>query len=174
MTTEPELKILHTREEIAETVKRLASEIKRDYQGNKLLVVGILKGSFMFIADLIRQLDMPVEVEFVILSSYGSGTETSGKVRMSKGLHTDTRGRHVLVVEDIIDTGFTISFLLDYLRRHRPVSFKLCVLADKPSRRKVPVKIDYRGFTVTNKFIVGYGIDWDEKYRYLPDLCYIE
>ena len=174
MNTEPVLKPLYSREDIAAAVEKLANEIRRDYLGKRLVIVGILKGSFMFIADLIRQLNIPVEVEFVVLSSYGEGTESSGNIRMVKGLSTDIKGRDVLVVEDIIDSGYTINFLLDYLRRHRPASFKLCVLLDKRERRKVPVVIDYRGFTVPNKFVVGYGIDWDEKFRYLPDIRYID
>jgi len=174
MSTEPVPKLLYSRDEIAEAIKRLAGEIRRDYESKHPVIVGILKGSFMFIADLIRELGMPVEVEFVVLSSYGSGTESSGRIRMAKGLSTDIKGRHVLVVEDIIDSGYTIRFLLDYLRRQRPASFKLCVLLDKPERRKVPVAVDYRGFMVPNKFVVGYGIDWDEKFRYLPDIRYID
>jgi len=174
MTVEKEPVVLYTREQVIEAVSRLASEIKRDYRGKNPVIIGILKGSFMFIADLIRELAMPVEVEFVVLSSYGSGTESSGKVRMAKGIHTDIKGRHVLVAEDIIDSGYTITYLLDYLRQRRPASLKLCVLLDKEPRRKVPVIIDYRGFRVPNKFVVGYGIDYDEKYRYLPDIRYIE
>lgn len=173
-TPEPNLICYKSRQEIAETIKGLAAEIRRDYAGKPLLVVGILKGSFIFIADLIRELGIPVEVEFVILSSYGHGTVSTGKVKMEKGIHTDIKGKHVLVVEDIVDSGYTINYLMDYLRSHKPLSYKLCVLADKPSRRKVPVMIDYTGFTVPNKFIVGYGIDWDEKYRSLPDICIVE
>lgn len=176
MTTSPgpNLVCFKSRQEIAETVRGLASEIRRDYAGKPLLVVGILKGSFIFIADLIRELGIPVEVEFVILSSYGHGTKSPGKVKMEKGLQTDIKGKHVLVVEDIVDSGHSINFIMDYLRGLRPLSYKLCVLADKPSRREIPVMIDYTGFTVPNNFIVGYGIDWDEQYRALPDICYIE
>lgn len=134
----------------------------------------MLKGSFVFMADLVRVLNMPLEVEFVRLSSYGSGTETSGRVKMAGGLGVDIRGRDVLVVEDIVDTGITLSFLLDYLRNQGPASLKLCALLDKPSRRKVPLRIDYLGFTVENVFIVGYGIDWNEQYRYLADVCCVE
>jgi hypoxanthine phosphoribosyltransferase len=173
-SSQPNLVCFKSRQDIAETIKGLAAEIRRDYAGKPLLVVGILKGSFIFIADLIRELGMPVEVEFVILSSYGHGTVSSGKVKMEKGIHTDIKGKHVLVVEDIVDSGHTINYLMDYLRGLKPLSYKLCVLADKPSRRKVPVMIDYAGFTVPNKFIVGYGIDWDEQYRALPEICFVE
>ncbi|MEW6141784.1 MAG: hypoxanthine phosphoribosyltransferase [Chloroflexota bacterium] len=174
MTDEKEPVVLYAREQIVEAVGRLASEIRHDYQGKNPVIIGILKGSFMFIADLIRELAMPVEVEFVVLSSYGSETESAGKVRMAKGVHTTIKGRHVLVVEDIIDSGYTVSYLLDYLRQRRPASLKLCVLLDKELRRKVPVVVDYRGFRVPNKFVVGYGLDYDEKYRYLSDIRCIE
>ena len=166
--------VLFTRNEISETVNRLAAEINRDYAGKELLLVGVLKGSFVFLADLIRLLDLPVEIDFIGLSSYGSGTKSSGKVRVGRGLRTQVRGRNVLVVEDIVDTGLTTSYLLDYLRKKKPASLKLCSLTEKPSRRKTPVTIDYLGFTVPDKFVVGYGLDWDQKFRNLPDLCFIE
>ena len=166
--------ILFTREEVEATVKKLAAEIRKDYQGKCPLLIGILKGSFVFMADLIRLLNFPLEVEFITLSSYGRGRESSGKIRVVKGLAAEVKGRDVLVIEDIVDTGLTISFLLDYLRKKKPASLKLCALTDKPSRRQIPVTIDYLGFTVPNKFIVGYGIDWDERFRYLPDICFVE
>ena len=162
------------REEIDNAVQRLASELSRDYRGKTPLLIGILKGSFVFMADLVRRLDMPLEVDFVRLSSYGSGTESSGKIRISGKLNLPVEGRHVIVVEDIIDTGLTTAYLLRQIRRNKPASAALCALTEKPSRRKVDVKIDYLGFTVPDRFIVGYGIDWDEKYRNLPDICYIE
>jgi len=174
MVFQPQIKILISRDEIAKAVERLASEIKRDYQGKQPLLIGVLKGSFVFMADLIRQLDLPLELEFVRLSSYGAARESSGKVRMVQGLKTPIKGRDVLVIEDIVDTGITTSFLLDYLRKRNPASLKLCALTDKPSRHRVPVSIDYLGFTVPDKFIVGYGIDFDEKFRYLPDIYGIE
>jgi hypoxanthine phosphoribosyltransferase len=167
-------KVLFSQDEIKQAVARLAAEIRQDYQGKQPLLIGILKGSFVFMADLIRQLQLPVEVDFVKLSSYGAGKETSGKVKVVQGLKTPIKERDVLVVEDIVDTGLTLSFLLDYLRKKRPASLKLCALTDKPSRRQVPVTINYLGFTVPDKFIVGYGIDWNEKFRYLPDICFID
>ena len=174
MSSQPKPHILFRREEIETTVKRLAAEIKKDYQGKHPLLIGILKGSFMFMADLIRFLNFPLEVEFIRLSSYGQGRETSGKVKVVQGLRSPIKGRDVLVIEDIVDTGFTISFLLDYLWKRKPASLRLCALTDKPSRRQVPVTIDYLGFTVPNKFLVGYGLDWDEKFRYLPHICVLE
>ena len=174
MTYQTEPSILFSREEIEATVKRLAAEIREDYQGKSPLLMGILKGSFMFMADLIRLLDFPVEVEFIRLSSYGRGTDSSGKVKVVQGLRSEVRGREILVIEDIVDTGITISFLLDYLRKKKPASLKLCALTDKPSRRQLPVTIHYLGFTVPDKFLVGYGLDLDEKFRNLPDICFIE
>jgi len=174
MFLQPQLKILISHDEIAKAVDRLAREIKRDYQGKKPLLVGVLKGSFVFMADLIRQLDLPLELDFVRLSSYGAAKESSGKVRVVQGLKMPIKGRDVLVIEDIVDTGITISFLLDYLSKKKPASLKLCALTDKPSRHRVSVSIDYLGFTVPDKFIVGYGIDFDERFRYLPDIYAIE
>jgi len=174
MNSQPEPRILFSREEIAAAVKRLAVEIRKDYLGKRPILIGILKGSFMFMADLIRFLDLTLEVEFIGLSSYRRGTESSGKVEVVQGLRSAIKGRHVLVIEDIVDTGLTTGFLLDYLRKKKPASLKLCTLTDKPSRRKAPVAIDYLGFTVPDKFLVGYGLDWDEKFRYLPDICFIE
>jgi hypoxanthine phosphoribosyltransferase len=174
MAAQPQLKILISGSEIASAVKRLACEINKDYQGKHPLLIGVLKGSFVFLADLIRQLDLPLEIDFVRLSSYGSARESSGKVRVAQWLQTHIKGRDVLVIEDIVDTGITTSFLLDYLRKKRPASLKLCALADKPSRHRVPVCIDYLGFAVPDKFIVGYGLDCDEKFRNLPDIYAIE
>ncbi len=174
MRSEPKLSVLFTSEQIAATVNRLAAEIRRDYLGKHPILIGILKGSFMFMADLIRLLDFPLEVEFVRLSSYGRGTESSGKIKVVQGLQSEVRGRDVLLIEDIVDTGLTSAFLLDYLGKKKPASLKLCSLTDKPSRRQVPLNIDYLGLTVPDRFIVGYGIDWDERFRYLPDICALE
>ncbi|MEA3442769.1 MAG: hypoxanthine phosphoribosyltransferase [Chloroflexota bacterium] len=174
MLSQPQLTVLLRREEIAGTVARLASEINRDYQGKQPLLIGVLKGSFVFMADLMRHLDLPLEIEFIRLSSYGSGKESSGEVKVVQGLKTPVKGRDVLVVEDIVDTGCTICFLLDYLKKKKPSSLRLCALTDKSSRRRVPVNIDYLGFAVPDKFIVGYGLDFNEKFRYLPDICYLE
>jgi len=174
MDSQPKLKILFTKEEIEAAVKRLAAEIKEDYQSKYPLLIGVLKGSFMFMADLIRQLDFPLEVEFIRASSYGRGRESSGKIKVAQCLRSPVKGRDVLVIEDIVDTGLTTGFLLDYLRKKKPASLRLCALTDKPSRRQAPVTIDYLGFTVPNKFLVGYGLDLDEKFRNLPDICFLE
>ncbi len=174
MSSQPKLHTLFRRDEIEATVKRLAAEIRGDYYGKYPLLIGVLKGSFMFMADLIRLLDFPLEVEFIRLSSYGRGRQTSGRIKVVQGPRSEVKGREVLVIEDIVDTGLTTSFLLDYLRKKKPASLKLCALTDKPSRRRIPVTIDYLGFTVPDKFLVGYGLDWDERFRNLPDIHVLE
>ena len=174
MSSQNKLRVLVTKAEIESTTRKLAAAITRDYRGKNPLVIGILKGSFVFLADLVRRLDFPLEIELVRLSSYGYGTQTSGKVKVVHGLKFDVKNRHVLVVEDIVDTGTTVAYFMEYLKKKSPASLKLCALTDKPSRRRVPVKIDYLGLSVPDKFIVGYGIDCDEKYRNLPDICYLE
>jgi len=174
MSSQSKLHILFTKQEIEVALSRLAAEITNDYQDKYPLLIGILKGSFMFVADIIRLLDFPLDVEFIRLSSYGRGSETSGRVSVVQGLRSAIKGRDVLVIEDIVDTGLTISFLMDYLRKKKPASLRLCALTDKPSRRQIPVAIDYLGFTVPNKFLVGYGLDYDEKFRNLPDIRLME
>jgi len=174
MVLQSQLRILITREEIEQTVVSLARQINRDYQGKQPLLVGVLKGSFVFMADLVRQLDLPLELDFIKVCSYGAARESSGSVRLVQGLSSPVEGRDVLVIEDIVDTGITISFVLDYLREQKPASLKLCALTDKPSRRRVPVAIDYVGLAVPDKFIVGYGLDCDERFRNLPDICVME
>ena len=174
MNSQPEPQVLFHRDKIEATVKRLAAEITQDYQDKYPLLIGVLKGSFIFMADLVRLLDFLLEVDFVRLSSYGGAKESSGKIKVIHHLRSEVRGREVLVVEDIVDTGLTGAFLLDYLRRKKPASLKLCALADKPSRRRVPINIDYLGLTVPDKFLVGYGLDCDEKFRNLSDICILE
>jgi hypoxanthine phosphoribosyltransferase len=174
METQAGLQVLVPRVEIAAAVQRLAEEITRDYRDKDPVLLGILKGSFIFLADLIRQLDFPLQVEFIRVASYGACRQTSGRVTVVQGLRVPVRGRHVLVVEDIIDTGVTLEFLLAYLARKRPASLRLCALLDKPSRRQAEVPIDYLGLTVPDEFLVGYGLDCDERYRHLPDICVLE
>ncbi len=174
MSSQTGLHCLFTHVEIESAVKRLASEITADYHDKNPLIIGILKGSFIFIADLVRRLDFPLEIDFIRLSSYGSGRQTSGRVKVVHDIRTEVKGRHVLVADDIVDTGITVAYLLDYLKKKKAASLRLCALTDKPSRRRVPVTIDYLGLTVPDKFLVGYGLDCDEKYRNLPDICYLE
>jgi len=165
---------LITQRKINQAVTKLAAEIRRDYRDKQPLLIGILKGSFVFLADLVRELGLSVEIDFVKLSSYGAGTRSSGKVIVVQGLKSKITGRDVIVVEDIVDTGLTVSFIMNYLKKKKPASLRLCALVDKPSQHAVPVNIDYLGFNVPDKFIVGYGIDWDEKFRHLRDICIID
>jgi len=174
MASQSQFKILISRDEIARAVIRLARQINRDYNGKEPLLVGVLKGSFIFMADLIRQLDLPLELDFVKVSSYRADRESSGRARLVQRMNMPVKGRDVLVIEDIVDTGITVASVLDYLRKKEPASLKLCSLTDKPSRRKVSVSIDYLGFTVPNQFVVGYGLDLDERFRDLPDICVAE
>jgi len=166
--------ILYTHEQIENTVKKLADEITRDYAGRKPLLVGILKGSFMFMADLVRHLNFPLEIEFVRVSSYGRNRQSSGKIHMVQGIRARIKDRHVLIVEDIIDSGLSVNHVLESLRNKKPASLKVCCLLDKPARRQVTVPVDYTGLTVPNKFLIGYGLDWAEQYRNLPNICYLE
>ncbi len=174
MSFQPKLHILLTKQKIEEAVNKLAAEVSNDYQTKHPLLIGVLKGSFIFMADLIRRLDFPLEVDFIGVSSYGQNRQSSGRIKVVQGLRSEVRDKDILIIEDIVDTGLTTAFLLDYLRKKGPASLKLCVLTDKPSRRQVPITIDYLGFTLPDKFIVGYGLDWDEKFRNLPDICVLE
>ena len=156
------------KEEIAKKVEELAKQIEKDYEGEQLLVVGILKGASVFVSDLIRKINLDVNIDFMSVSSYGNGTESSGTVRILKDLDVDIAGKNVLIVEDIIDSGLTLSNLVKELEIRNPKSLKLCTLLDKPERRTSNIPVDYVGFVIEDKFIVGYGIDWAEKYRNLP------
>ncbi|MFZ2089741.1 MAG: hypoxanthine phosphoribosyltransferase [Desulfobaccales bacterium] len=163
-------KLLISRKAIANRVKELAAQISRDYVDKNPLLVAILKGAFIFLADLARAVDYPVQVDFVRLRSYGAGTTTSGEVHITKDVELPIKGRHVLVVEDIVDAGLTLDFLLGHLASHQPASLKICCLIDKKERRQVEVPLDYVGFTVEKGFLVGYGLDSGENLRTLPDI----
>lgn len=160
--------ILYTEEELRDIVKRLGQRISEDYKDKNLFMVAALKGAVVFMADLMRAIDIPCAIDFLSLSSYGSGTSTSGEVQVRKDLDVQLEGRDLLVVEDILDSGVTLSFLLKTLSARNPKSIRLCTLLDKPERRKVPITPDYTGAIVPDKFIVGYGLDYAEKYRNLP------
>jgi hypoxanthine phosphoribosyltransferase len=168
------LEVLIAGDEIGRVVNRLAQEINRDYQGKHPLLLGILKGSFVFMADLVRLLEIPVEIDFIRLSSYGSSKVSSGKVRMVHGLSSKVKGKDVIIIDDIVDTGLATRFVVDYLRRRKPASVKVCTLLDKPSRRQVDVPIDYLGVKIPDRFVVGYGLDYDESFRDLPDIRVVE
>lgn len=159
--------VLLSEQEIAAKVAELGAQISQEYKGKDLLIIGILKGAFVFTADLVRSLVVPCQVDFMAVSSYGNATESSGVIRILKDLDASVKGKHVLLVEDIVDSGLTLRYLREYLARQEPASLAVCVLLDKPSRRKTEVEIEYRGFAIPDEFIVGYGIDYAEQYRHL-------
>ena len=154
--------------ELQAKVRELGAQISRDYAGGELTLVGILKGSIFFLTDLARAIDLPVRIELMGVSSYLGGSQTSGEVRITHDVSTPMAGRHLLLIEDIIDTGLTMQFLLDNLSARQPASLRVCVLLEKPSRTKCRVNIDYKGFVIEDRFVVGYGLDSAEKYRNLP------
>jgi hypoxanthine phosphoribosyltransferase len=155
-------------------VKRLGQEISRDFAGQEVMLIGVLKGSFLFVADLIRALEVPALIDFVRLASYGAGTQTSGIVEFRKNLEMSIKDRNVIIVEDIIDSGYTLDFLYSKLILQAPKNLKICTLIDKKARREIAIEADYVGFTVDDGFTIGYGLDYDEKYRDLPDIYLIE
>ncbi len=160
--------VLYSEEKLAEIVKKIGAEISEDYKDKKLLLVSVLKGSVTFMTDLMRAVTIPCEIDFMAVSSYGSGTKSSGTVRILKDLDRDISGYDLLIVEDILDSGKTLSFLIDMLYTKNPASIRICTLFDKPDRRQVDIFPDYKGLIVPDEFIVGYGLDYDEKYRNLP------
>ncbi|MBR6572749.1 MAG: hypoxanthine phosphoribosyltransferase [Clostridia bacterium] len=160
--------VLLSEEEIKEIVKRLGEQITKDYEGKNLLVVSILKGSIMIMADLLREIKLDCKIDFMAVSSYGSGTRTSGSVKIIKDLSIDLSGYDILLVEDILDSGVTLSNLKELLMLRKPASLKICAFLDKPDRRKADIVADYTGASIPDEFVVGYGLDYDEKYRNLP------
>lgn len=166
--------VMISKEEIAAKVEEIAALIDRDYEGEQLLVVGVLKGACVFVSDLIRQMTVPITLDFMSVSSYGMSTQSSGIVKIIKDLDMDITGMNVLIVEDIIDTGLTLNYLRDYLNARHVKTLRICTLLDKPQRRKCDVKADYSGFEIEDKFIVGYGIDCQEQYRNLPYIAAVE
>jgi hypoxanthine phosphoribosyltransferase len=164
---------LFSREQIASIVKNLADQISKDYDDNELVLVCILKGAFMFLSDLIRHIKIPVKIDFVRVASYGAGMKTSGKIEITKDIEIPIEGKDVLIVEDIIDSGRTLRFLKDRFSLLKPRSIKVCALLDKKARREVEIEADYLGIEVDDVFIVGYGIDFNETYRNLPEIHYV-
>jgi hypoxanthine phosphoribosyltransferase len=167
-TASSRIESLISAERIAVRVRELGDTITRDYEGRELILVGVLKGAWVFLADLVRELRVAVSCEFVRVSSYGMGTETSGQPQLLLDVASSLAGKHVLVVDDILDTGISLAWLLEHLQRQAPASLRVCVLLDKPSRRRVDITADYVGFEIPDVFVVGYGIDWAERYRELP------
>jgi len=166
--------VLFTPEQIARRVRELADQLSADYAGRELLVIGILKGSWVFLADLVRHMTIPAVIDFMMVSSYGAGTSSSGVVRIVLDPRCPIENRDVLVVEDILDSGLTLECIVDSLTQRRPKSLKVVALLDKPAGRRVDIKADYVGFAVPDKFVVGYGVDHAERYRNLPYVGYIE
>lgn len=164
-------KILITEEEAKKRIAELAEEINRDYEGKEYTMVVTLRGAVMFFADLFRQLTGNVDCDFIAVSSYGATTHTTGEVKMSKDLSSPIKDKHIIIVEDIIDTGITLSYLKKLLAAREPASLKVCSFLDKPSRREVEIEGDYIGFKIPNEFVIGYGLDYDQKYRNFPDVC---
>ena len=162
------------RQKVESSIKELAKEIEKDYAGEEVVCVGLLKGSVIFLSDLVKEIETPVIIDFMNVSSYGSETVSSGDVKILKDTDLDLRGKNVLIVEDIIDTGLTLEYVIDYFKKVKGVkTIKTCTLLSKPDRRRVQVDVDYIGFEVPHKFIIGYGLDYDQKYRNLPYIAVV-
>ena len=162
------LRVLLSEDEIREKVRELGGKITADYKNSNLMLVTVLKGAVVFLADLMRQIDVPAEIDFMVVSSYGSGVKSSGVVKIVKELDVPLAGKDILIVEDILDSGLTLSYIKELLESRGPRSIRIATLLDKPSRRKVDLQADYIGFSVPDEFVIGYGLDYDEKYRNLP------
>ncbi|MDE6889804.1 MAG: hypoxanthine phosphoribosyltransferase [Eubacterium sp.] len=169
-----QIQVMISEEEVKARTTELAEQISKDFQGEEVIAVGILRGGVYFCTELTQRITVPVILDFMEASSYGAGTESSGQVNITKDLIEDIAGKNVLIIEDIIDTGRTLSLLLENLRARGPKSLKLCALLDKPERRVVEVAVDYKGFVIPNKFVIGYGMDYDQKYRNLPYIGVLE
>ena len=166
--------IMISEDALKKRIKELGEEISRDYEGKEVLAIGILKGAVLFLSDLIREISVDTRIDFMAVTSYGASTQSSGIVRILKDLDTSIEGMDIIIVEDIIDSGITLHYLRDYLMGRKPNSLKICTLLDKPERREADIKADYVGFEVGNKFIVGYGLDYNEKYRNIPYITCLE
>lgn len=166
--------VLISCDELQKKTKEIGKKITQDYQGKDLMLVGVLKGAFMFLGDLAKNIEIPLTIDFMAVSSYGNSTESSGVVRILKDLEGSIEGKDILLVEDIIDTGLTLNYLVSNLRSRGAASVKICTLLDKPERRLVNVELAYKGFDIPDEFVVGYGIDFAEGYRNLPDICILK
>ena len=168
------LKVLLTREQIAKRIVELGARITRDFEGESVVLIGVLKGATIFLADLARELKLDATFDFIAVSSYGNSREQSGEVKLVKNVDYSVAGKNIILVEDILDTGITLTYLKHQLLSHKPKSLKIAALLDKVSRRKAPIHGDYVGFEITDDFVVGYGLDFAERYRNLPDICILE
>jgi len=166
--------VLYTEDDIARRVGELGVQISRDYEGKEVVLIGVLNGAVIFLSDLMRHISVPVMVDMVAISSYGSYSNTSGVVRIMKDLDQNVESKHVLIVEDIVDTGLTLNYLVDYMRARNPASVKVVAMLSKPSRHKVKVNVEYLGFTVPDEFVVGYGLDYAHRYRNLPCIAVLK
>ncbi|HYK36488.1 hypoxanthine phosphoribosyltransferase [Alloacidobacterium sp.] len=167
----PALKVLISRQQIADRIAEIGQQIDRDYTGQSVVLLGVLKGAAIFLADLARNISIDCTFDFVAVSSYGKGQKTSGAVKLIKDVDQPIEGKHVIVVEDILDTGLTLEFLNKLFLQHKPRSLRIATLLDKPSRRMVKIEADYVGFKIPNQFVLGYGMDYAERFRNLPDIC---
>lgn len=172
--SEANLRLIFSEKDIQKTVKRLAKQISKDYEGREIFIVGVLKGSLMFLMDLCREITVPLEYDFMAISSYGAATKSSGVVRIMKDLDLPVESKHVLIVEDIIDSGLTLHYLMKNMQTRNCTSIKVCTLLDRPYRREVDVHVDYNGFECTDDFVVGYGLDFNQRHRNLKDIFAIE
>ncbi|TYQ15003.1 UNVERIFIED_CONTAM: hypoxanthine phosphoribosyltransferase [Acetivibrio alkalicellulosi] len=163
--------VLISREQLKESAKKLGERISLDYAGKSVVLIGVLKGGVVFFADLIREITIPLDMDFISVSSYGHSTRSSGVVRIIKDIDIDIMGKHVLIVEDLVDSGLTLRYLKDLFKGRGPADVKCCTALDKPSRREVDIEIEYKGIIIPDKFVVGYGLDYGGKYRNLPDVC---
>ncbi|MDF2986466.1 MAG: hypoxanthine phosphoribosyltransferase [Eubacterium sp.] len=167
-------RVLISKGELDRQVEELGSRISKDYEGQELVIIGVLKGGFIFLADLARKITIPVDLDFMSVSSYGDSSKSSGVVKIIKDVDINISGKHVLIVEDIIDTGLTLNHLVELLKTRGPLSVKICAALDKPSRRKVDVQVDYKGIEIPDEFVIGYGLDYAGKYRNIPEVCVLK
>lgn len=167
-------RVLISKEQLEAKVEELGKQISKDYEGKELVIIGVLKGGFIFLSDLARKITIPVDLDFMSVSSYGDSSKSSGVVKIIKDVDTNIDGKHVLIVEDIIDTGLTLNHLVELLKTRGPLSVKICAALDKPSRRKVNVKVDYKGIEIPDEYVIGYGLDYAGKYRNIPEVCVLK
>jgi hypoxanthine phosphoribosyltransferase len=172
--TAPQLKVLFSRQQIATRVAELGAQISQDFAGESVVLIGVLKGACLFLSDLARNIALDASFDFIGVSSYGSGKMSSGEVRLTKDVDTSLQGKNVIIVEDILDTGYTLTYLSKVMQAAQPKSLKIAALLDKPSRRLQPIQPDYYGFKIPDEFVVGYGMDFAERYRNLPDICILQ
>lgn len=169
----PDKKLIFSKDQIQSRTKELAEQISRDYAGKELVIIGVLSGAFIFVADLVRAIDMPLEIDFIRVASYGAGSVSSGTVTFTKDIELSIKGKNVLLVEDIVDTGKTLSFLKQHISDKKPASLKICTLIDKKERREISVNVDYSGFEIKEGFLVGYGLDYAEQHRHYPHIFHL-